>query len=148
MGAQKAPHLTFASKSMSRSITRTGLFLRRQLWVFPIIAVVVLAIIGYGLRRAIETTMKDSLRSHLQALLAVETSMLETWFKSQETIAETQANDLHVRENIYKLLDEVDPTNNSRNAAQRIVRASPVAEGAGARDVGQRFHRLRCRRQE
>jgi serine/threonine protein kinase len=122
IAGQNAPHLTFASKSVSRSITRTGLFLRRQLWVFPIIAVVVLAIIGYGLRLAIETTMKDGLRSQLQTLLAVETAMLETWFKNQATIAESQANDLHIRELIYKLLDEVDPT----NTAGAPLKDSPV----------------------
>jgi serine/threonine protein kinase len=107
---QKAAHITFASKTVARSMSRTGLFLKRQLWVFPIIAVVVLAVCGFFLRRAIESTMKESLRSHMQTLLDVETAMLDNWFKHQATIAESQANDLDVREHIYKLLDAVDPT--------------------------------------
>jgi serine/threonine protein kinase len=96
---------------MSRTMSRTGLFLKRQLWVFPIIAVVVLAICGFFLRRAIESTMKESLRSHMQTLLDVEIAMLENWFKQQSTVAESIANDLDIREHIYKLLDAVDPTN-------------------------------------
>ena len=105
------PHMTFASKTMSRSMSRTRLFLSCQLWVFPILAVIALAILGFFVRRAIESTMKESLRSHMQTLLDVETAMLENWFKHQATIAESQAIDLDVREHIYKLLNEVDPTN-------------------------------------
>lgn len=117
-----ALHVTFTSKSVSRSISRTGLFLKRRLWVFPLIAVVVMAIGGFFLRRAVESTMKDSLRAHLETLLQVEVAMVETWFKNQATIAESMANNLAVRETIYKLLDEADPAKKT----QSPLKESPV----------------------
>ena len=40
-------------------MTRTGLFLKRQLWIWPIIAVVVLSAVGFLVRGAIESTMKN-----------------------------------------------------------------------------------------
>lgn len=86
------------------------MLLRRQIWIFPILAILVLAIIGFGVRRAIESTMKTTLQTALQTLLTVETEMLTTWFKVQESIAESQANELQFRELVYQLLDEVDPT--------------------------------------
>ena len=52
-------HMTFATSSVGRTISRTGLFLRKQLWIWPILAVVLLTAIGLVVRRAIETTMKD-----------------------------------------------------------------------------------------
>jgi hypothetical protein len=35
---RRAAHMTFAKSSVGRSISRTGLFLRKQIWVWPIIA--------------------------------------------------------------------------------------------------------------
>jgi eukaryotic-like serine/threonine-protein kinase len=91
-------HMTFGQTSAGRSLSRAGLLLKKQLWIWPIIAVVLLAVIGYGIRGAIERTMKASLQSQLQTLLGVERAMLETWLKVQESNAESLANDQQVRE--------------------------------------------------
>jgi tRNA A-37 threonylcarbamoyl transferase component Bud32 len=107
----KTSHMTFTSKTVARSMSRTRLFFKRQLWIFPVIAVVALTIGGFFLRRAIESTMKESLRGHMQTLLDVETAMLDTWFKHQATVTELWANDRHVREHVYKLLAEAEPGN-------------------------------------
>jgi serine/threonine protein kinase len=90
-------HLTFGATSVGRSISRTSLLLKRHLWIWPIIAVVLLAIIGYTIRVAIERTMRAGLQSQLETLLSVERQMLETWLKIQESNAESLANDQQVR---------------------------------------------------
>jgi eukaryotic-like serine/threonine-protein kinase len=104
-------HMTFGNTSVGRTVSRTGMFLKKRIWLFPIIAVAVLALIGWGMRRAIETTMKENLRSQLQTLLNVETAMLETWLRIQATNADTLANAVQSRDLTEKLLAEVDPTN-------------------------------------
>jgi predicted Ser/Thr protein kinase len=106
--SQPAAHMTWASASVSRTISRTGIFLKRQIWIWPIIATVLLAGLGFGTRRAIESTIKESLRSQMQALLNVETAMLENWFKTQSSIATSLANDQHVRESVLAMLAELD----------------------------------------
>jgi serine/threonine protein kinase len=112
-------HLTFGATSVGRSISRTGLLLKKQLWIWPIIAVVLLAGIGYMIRLAIERTMRASLQSELQTLLNVERSMIETWLKVQETNAESLANDQQIR-----------------SAATEIVAASrQLAEDAAAAEA-------------
>lgn len=103
-------HMTFASKTMSQTMTRAGVFLKKQLWIWPIIAVVVLSVIGFAVRSAIESTMKSNLSSQLQTLLNVETAMLETWFDVQASNAESLANDTQVRESVYELLQETTET--------------------------------------
>ena len=80
--------MTWASKSISRSVSRTGLFLRKQLWIWPIIAVVVLSIVGFAVRSAIESTMKANLASQLETLVAVESAMLREWFETQVSNAD------------------------------------------------------------
>lgn len=101
-------HMTWGSASISRGVSRTGVFLKKQIWLWPIIATVLLAVVAFGVRRAIETTMKENLRSQLQTLLDVETAMLENWFKTQTTNAASLANDMQVREGIYAILAAQD----------------------------------------
>jgi eukaryotic-like serine/threonine-protein kinase len=102
-------HMTFAKTSVGRTITRTGVFLRKQIWIWPIIAVVLLTAVGLGLRHAIVTTMKDGLRSELQTRLDIETAMLETWFHIQRSNAESLANAVDVRHVIYEMLNDAVP---------------------------------------
>jgi serine/threonine protein kinase len=97
-------HITFGGTSVGRSISRTGLLLKKQLWVWPIIAIVLLAVVGVGIHTGIARTMKASLRSQLQTLLGVERSMVETWLKVQEQNAESLANDQQIRELVVQLL--------------------------------------------
>ena len=96
--------MTWGSASISRGVSRTGLFLKKQIWVWPIIATVLLAVMAFGVRHAIESTMTENLRSELQTLLDVETAMLENWYKTQSSNAVNLANDLHVREGVYEIL--------------------------------------------
>jgi tRNA A-37 threonylcarbamoyl transferase component Bud32 len=110
--------MTFGATSVGRTLSRTSLMLKRQLWICPIIAVVLLAAVGYGIRAAIERTIKGSLRSELQTLLNVERAMLETWLKVQESNAESLANDRLVRE-----------------IAEEMVRANQPLATAGSRDA-------------
>src|SRR3954447_8784426 len=102
--SQAQAHITFGATSVGRTISRTGLLFKKQLWVWPIIAIVLLAAIGLGIHIAIKRTMKASLRSQLQTLLGVERSMVETWLKVQEQNAESLANDQQIRELVLQLL--------------------------------------------
>src|SRR5687768_8001533 len=83
-----AAHMTWAKTSVGRTISRTGVFLKRQTWIWPILAVVLLSIIGLFVRRAIETTMRDGLRSELQTVVDLEAAMLNTWYNVQKSNAE------------------------------------------------------------
>ncbi len=97
-------HMTFAHTSVGRTFMRTGAMLKRQIWIWPILGVIVLSVVGYSVSSAIRTTMKESFRSQLQTLLSVETAMLETWLRVQSAGAETQANNRQVREAVEKLI--------------------------------------------
>jgi len=96
--SSKGAHMTWAKSSLSTTFHSTHVFLRRNLWIWPIIAVVVLAGVGYLVRAAIESTMRDNLRSSLQTLLDVEVAMLQTWFKVQESNVQSAANSFEVRQ--------------------------------------------------
>ncbi len=111
------PHMTWATSSVGRSISRTGLFLKKQIWIWPIIAVVLLSIIGLLVRWNIESTMRASLQSQLETTLNLEAEMLRTWFHVQASNAESLANDLDIRQIAYQLLDSASTTNGETSAA-------------------------------
>ena len=100
----KNAHMTWAKSTYARSITHTAGFLKRQVWIFPILAIVALSILAYFVRGSIESTMKENLKSQLQTLLNVEKEMLITWLEVQESNAESQANNLQVRSKINELI--------------------------------------------
>ncbi|GAA4461953.1 serine/threonine protein kinase [Novipirellula rosea] len=102
-------HMTWASRSISNTVTRTGVFLKKQLWIWPIIAVLILSVIGFGVRHAIETTIKANVSSGLQSLVTLETEMLKKWFAVQESTAESLANDAQVRQTVYQILQPKTP---------------------------------------
>ncbi len=111
--SQPVAHMTWAKSSVGRTISRTGLFLKRQIWVWPILAVVILSIIGLFVRHAIETTMREGLESELQTLVDLESAMLQTWYQVQRSNAESLANSVDIRQTIYPLLNvgtEASPT--------------------------------------
>ncbi len=96
--------MTFGRTSIGRSVARTGQFLKRELWIWPIVAVIVLAIVGYGINLSIKSTMEESLKSQLQTLLQVESSMLEKWLRIQEGNAQSLANSPKIRTNVEQLI--------------------------------------------
>ncbi|MCE9526890.1 MAG: serine/threonine protein kinase [Planctomycetales bacterium] len=131
-------HMTFAATSVGRTLTRTSEILKRELWIWPIIAIVLLAIIGFGIKTAIERTMKHNLTSQLQTLLSVEESMLLTWLNVQEANAQSLANDQQVRETIVQMLATTDPGSKTAKAAAPVPTAtdSPNLAAVLAHELG------------
>ncbi len=100
----RGAHMTFAKTSIGNRIQRTGLILRRQLWLWPILAVLLLSLIGYLITRSIRMTMESNLQSQLTTLLDVEKAMVLKWLSQQETSARTLANNSSFREYVEMLI--------------------------------------------
>jgi hypothetical protein len=97
--------MTWAHTSVGRTISRTGAVLKRELWIWPILAVLLLSLIGYFVRSSIEATMREGLESQLQTIVDLEAAMLETWSRVQESNAQSLANNVDVRRIVYPLLE-------------------------------------------
>jgi predicted Ser/Thr protein kinase len=107
--SQGQAHLTFGQTSIGRSMIRTGLLLKRQLWIWPIIAFVVLATIGYFIKSSIQRTMEANLTSQLVTLRDIERAMLEKWFAVQEANATSIASTPEVRDLVAELQTALKP---------------------------------------
>lgn len=109
-GASAAGRAATGAASTGRSVSRTGLLLKKQLWIWPIIAVLLLAGVGFGIHIAIEGTMKASLQSQLATLLKVQRSMLETWLQIEESNAKSLANDSQVHDLAAQIIAATRPS--------------------------------------
>ena len=120
-------HMTWAKTNVGRTISRTGLFLKRQIWIWPIVAVVLLSLIGLFVRRAIETTMREGLQSELQTVVDLETAMLESWYRVQRSNAESLANNVDIRQTIYPLLETTVNEDETAADTADTLRASSIS---------------------
>ncbi len=120
--------MTFAHTTFGRTVSRTGLLLKRQLWIWPIVAVLLLAIVGYVISNSIQQTMEDNLRSELGTLLNVERSMVQKWFAVQESSALTLANSQDIRKTVAQLLAAT---------GESASKADPTTIPAGGREVSE-----------
>lgn len=98
-------NLTFGQTTFSKTFRSTGQFFRQHLWIWPLVAFVILATLGYFVNRSIKHSIEGSLQSELSTLLHVERSMMEKWFQNQESNAIALASLPGVRTAVLQMLD-------------------------------------------
>lgn len=125
-------HMTFGATSLGRSMARTRLLLKKQLWIWPILSIIALALIGFGVSRSIRYTMEQNLRTQLQTLLNVERAMLQQWLAVQEANAQAMANDLQVRQTVDRLLAAEHATSPGERAPETAKLIEELGQELGA----------------
>src|SRR5208283_5478578 len=86
------------SSSVASVLTRTQGFLRTQLWVWPLVAAVVLVFLGVWLRVKMEGATKQQIADTLQTILNANTEALRAWSSDMRSDVEDVADDDRVRE--------------------------------------------------
>jgi len=92
------------SASIGSILSRTQGILRRQLWIWPLLAAVILAFVGVWVRGRMEGAMKAQLAGTLRTILAANTEALRAWATTVKSQAELAAEDERVRELVDSLL--------------------------------------------
>ena len=72
--------------------------LKSAIWLRPLVAVAILATVGWFLRQAIEDVIRQELASELQTLLDTDVKALTIWMETQQANAVAAAEDLQVIE--------------------------------------------------
>src|SRR5208283_4134766 len=92
------------SSSVASVLTRTQGFLRTQLWVWPLVAALVLAFLGVWLRVKMEGATKQQIADTLQTILNANAEALRAWASDMRSDAEDIAEDDHLRELVVSLI--------------------------------------------
>jgi tRNA A-37 threonylcarbamoyl transferase component Bud32 len=86
------------TSSVASVLMLTRWFLRTQLWVWPLVAALVLVFIGVWLRVKMEGATKQQIADTLQTILNANTEALRAWSVTMKSEAEDIAEDDRVRE--------------------------------------------------
>lgn len=102
----------------------TAQFLRKQLWVWPIIAAVLFGSAGWWVFHSVENAMRDERSTDLNVMVETSVAALHVWMDDQRDNAQLLADDGELREGIEQLLSLADgsPT------ADRQLLQSPAQE--------------------
>jgi hypothetical protein len=73
---------------MSTSVGTVRLMLRRQMWIWPVIAAIALGILGAFTNHAIESALHKQLANSVQTILNADVESLRIWIKEQQVDAE------------------------------------------------------------
>lgn len=92
----------------TRSFQVTGTFLRRQLWVWPLIAAVVLAGLAWWVNDAVERVMRKQVAAELTAIRDANVTALRVWMKQQEADVKVLALSDRIRPAVTELMAHAD----------------------------------------
>src|SRR4051794_23954509 len=79
------------------SLQATGRFLRRQLWVWPIIAAVLFGAAGWWVNRSLENALREQRSAELNAMVEASVTSLRVWMSEQRINVQLFAEDEHLR---------------------------------------------------
>ncbi|MBI2823705.1 MAG: serine/threonine protein kinase [Planctomycetia bacterium] len=135
MNARFNPRLSL-SATARRSFTATNVFLRKQIWVWPLVAAVLLAAIGWWVYATVEGVMKAGAEEDLKVILNADVAALQVWIKAQESTAAMAAADPAVRGPAMKLVEQASAADVAPLAlAQSPARAELAAALAHWREM-------------
>ncbi|MEO6810082.1 MAG: serine/threonine protein kinase, partial [Isosphaeraceae bacterium] len=114
------------SRSMGKSVSATSLFLKTQLWVWPLIVAVLLAGLGFWLKITVGSTMKAQMAGELQVLLNADVAALRILFRAHEAVTTIAANDPDVRRLVGELVARGDQETAALLRAPELVQLRAV----------------------
>jgi len=101
--------MSLNSNTQSRTasyLARTRGILRQQLWIWPLVAAVLLAFVGITVRLKMEAAMKEQIAGNLQVILNANAEALRAWAGTMKSEAETLAGDEALRYLVTGLLNK------------------------------------------
>ncbi|QBQ56028.1 serine/threonine protein kinase [Nitrosococcus wardiae] len=94
------------SQSLSPSLSGTHSFLlQRRLWLWPIIAGIILGVIGWFMHSYVEGALKKSMAANLKTILDADVAALTLWLEDEEMYAGTVAVAPQVQAHVEELLE-------------------------------------------
>jgi hypothetical protein len=106
----------------SRSVGGIGRMLRRQAWIWPILAALVFGIVGWWVQGSVEKAMREDVASQLTTILNADVEALRAWTTDQAAIARSLARSPGLRSAARELVAAGDRP----GASAATLQQSPV----------------------
>ena len=119
--SKTASFVMTGTRSVLRSISLGSLVLRKQLWVWPILAALLLGIVGRWIAWSVETAMRERRVAELTTVLDADVAALRVWMTEQAIDAEFMAGD----ERLLPAVNELLQAATEKADAERALVFSP-----------------------
>jgi eukaryotic-like serine/threonine-protein kinase len=110
----------------SRGLGRSRNFLRTQLWIWPLVAAVILVFVGVFVRRQMEGAMKAQIASNLKTILDANTEALRAWAATIKSRAEAVSEDARVAELVAGIVQRAGQQGASRGTLLASPQLGPL----------------------
>ncbi len=128
LASKDASAVRSGTRSALRSIALGSLLLRKQLWIWPILAAILLGACGWWVSRSVENAMLQRRMAELTTILNADIAAVQVWTIDQAKQAELIAKDNQLLPDVQSLLKAAASTGDSgrsllRSPAQEDIRA-------------------------
>lgn len=111
-------------QSFSPSLSGSRSFLlRSRLWLWPIIAGIILGVIGWFMHSYVEGALKRTMAANLKTILDADVAALEIWLEDEKMYAKTVAAAPQIQAHVGKLLELARDPKTSEAA---LLQAQPL----------------------
>ena len=131
------------SQSLLKSFSRSKLFSKGSMWIWPIAGTILLLVLAFIVRSIVDESSKQTVSNNLQAILNADVAALEIWLEREESFAQTLASESRVRALSEELttIDQENPEDrnsllNSTALAELRKEFETELEHLGYTDVG------------
>jgi hypothetical protein len=118
----------------TQSLGATRAALRRHLWIWPVLAALLIGGVGWWVHHAVEAAMREELAGQLTTILNADVEALRTWTRDQEAIARSLAMLPALRpavRDLVALADRPDDLPKSPALANARTLLNPFVENYG-----------------
>jgi serine/threonine protein kinase len=125
---QKSRSDTSLRRISTSSLSASGRFLRRQIWTWPLLAALVLGVLGWWVIGSVEDAMREQRISELATVLNADVAALRLWIDNKRATTQLVAADETLRPLVAELLalagdSPQDPQALIRSPAQLAIRS-------------------------
>jgi serine/threonine protein kinase len=122
--AKKRLSESFARRfGASATISKSGRFLRRQIWTWPLVAAAILGVAAWWVSHSVEVAMREQRIHTLNTVLQADVAALRIWMDNQRAAAELVAADERLRPMVQALSALAGEFDGART---RLVRAEAL----------------------
>ncbi|WP_145311773.1 serine/threonine protein kinase [Gimesia fumaroli] len=105
MNASKSSLGRSFSQSFMKSFTRSRLFSKGSMWVWPIAGTVLLLVLAFIVRSVVEQSSKQTVADNLETILNADVAALNIWLEREESLAEVLAEEPRIQKLTGELIE-------------------------------------------
>lgn len=111
MNASKSSLGRSFSQSFLKSFSRSKLFLKGNMWIWPIAGTILLLVLAFIVRSVVEESSKQTVADNLQTILKADVAALNIWLEREESSAKVLADEPRIQQLTQELvtIDQQNP---------------------------------------